>query len=149
MDNPWKWVARIAWFIAIFLFLKSWEDNMKTIRMFYDTITPWQFMLFLVLVGAFFALWKWRLNSIIKRRFPNTLSDLMKSVRVIKNPQGYQYLVENDKCFHIPDPDTFNYLSNFFGFTWDDSEEMQPDDIKRKFSLGRTLPSIRAYFPNR
>jgi hypothetical protein len=87
---------------------------------------------------------------VIRRLFKRTkVSIKVDSVRVIKNPAGYQYLVEGDTCFHIPDPDTFNYLGNFFGFTWNDSRLMLPDEIKNNFKMGKALPSIRVYFPKK
>ncbi|MGA2317409.1 MAG: hypothetical protein ABSG71_13640 [Thermodesulfobacteriota bacterium] len=70
-----------------------------------------------------------------------------KRIRIIRDPrdpQGFTYLLEKDICCHIPDPETFNYLGNYFGFSWKDLEDINSDDFKRKFKIGRQLPSIRA-----
>lgn len=69
-----------------------------------------------------------------------------KGIRIIRDPrdpQQFTYLVEEKKCCHIPDPETFNYLGNYFGFSWKDLEDINTDDFKRKFKVGRQLPSIR------
>jgi hypothetical protein len=91
--------------------------------------------------------WAYLLIIFIKHRNKLKVSINSGSARIISNPDGYQYLVEGDTCFHIPDPDTFNFLGNFFGFTWRDSQLMLPDEIKRNFKIGKALPSIRVYFP--
>ncbi len=70
-----------------------------------------------------------------------------KPVRIIKNSKSYHYLVEGNSCFHIPDPETFNYLGSYLGFSWSDAKEMLPDEISRRFTIGKALPSIRLHFP--
>lgn len=70
-----------------------------------------------------------------------------KPVRIIKNFKSYHYLVEGNSCFHIPYPETFNYLGSYLGFSWSDAKEMLPDEISRRFTIGKALPSIRLHFP--
>ena len=74
-----------------------------------------------------------------------------KRVRIIRDsrdPDHFTYLVERKNiCFHIPDPETFSYLGSYFGFSWKDLEDFSPEEFKRKFVIGRQLPSIRSYFP--
>lgn len=152
MENFWKWVARIAWLIAIFLFLKSWRNNMESIRLFWDNLTPWQFIFFLVLITAFFALWRWRLkvNENKDKKIGSSTKASINSnrpIEIIRNPDGYQYLVEGNKCSHVPDPPTFEYLGRFFGFSWADSKPMLSEDIKSKFVMGKQLPSILSHCP--
>lgn len=89
--------------------------------------------------------WGYLLIMLVKHRNRPTASVNLRPVRVVRNPAGYQYLVEGNTCFHIPDPPTFNYLGSFFGFSWDDSELMLPDEINRRFTIGRQLPSIRPF----
>jgi hypothetical protein len=146
MENFWKWVTRISGVIAIILFLKSWRSNMKSIELFWNNLTPWQFIFFLVLITAFFALWRWKLN-VRKGKNAKMSLNLNKSIRIIKNPRGYHYLVEGSNCYHIPDPPTFNYLGSYFGFSWSDTKEMMPDEISQKFTVGRALPSILSHCP--
>lgn len=55
-----------------------------------------------------------------------------------------QYIIENNIYKHIPDPETFDYLGQVFGFDWKDSEEISDDKFK-EFSSGSTLPSITSY----
>lgn len=69
------------------------------------------------------------------------------NAKVIKNPLGYQFLVEGNTCHHIPDVPTFNYLAGLYGFNWSDSKEMDAEEIRRKFTVGKQLPSITLYFP--
>ena len=69
------------------------------------------------------------------------------SRRIIRDRQGVQYLVEGKNCYHIPDVPTYEYLGRFFGFDWGDSKEMEHEEINRKFTKGRQLPSITAFFP--
>jgi|GEM_PF-948192 hypothetical protein len=71
-----------------------------------------------------------------------------KGTRIIRDPrdpQGFTYVVEKDKCFHIPDPETFNYLGSYLGFSWKDLEDISTDDFRSKFTIGRQLPSIRPF----
>lgn len=65
------------------------------------------------------------------------------------NDSYAQYLVKGDTCCHIPDEPTFNYLGSFLGFTWTDSKSMTHDEIKRKFTIGKQLPSIKLHFPKK
>ena len=75
------------------------------------------------------------------------LINTKKRVRVIRNPTGYCYLVEGNTCSHIPDPPTFEYLGSYLGFQWSDLETMEATEIKRRFNIGKQLPSIRLHFP--
>jgi hypothetical protein len=58
-----------------------------------------------------------------------------------------QYIVENNTYKHIPDPETFNYLGQVFGFSWKDSDEISDNEFKR-LSSGSTLPSVRQLMNN-
>ena len=91
--------------------------------------------------------WVYLFIMFIKHRNRPKRSINLGSVRVIRNPDHYHYLIQGDTCCHIPDEATFNYLGSFFGFTWDDAELMLPDEIKRRFTIGKQLPSIKLYFP--
>jgi len=82
--------------------------------------------------------------------FMKKLIGTKKRARIIRDPrdaQQFTYLVEGDKCYHIPDPPTFNYLGSYFGFSWRDLEDINTDDFKRKFTIGKQLPSIQLYVP--
>lgn len=69
--------------------------------------------------------------------------------KVVHDAYGHQYLVDGDTINHIPDPETFNYLGSFLGFTWTDSELVGSDEIASRFKKGRQLPSVRLYFPKK
>ena len=85
--------------------------------------------------------------SFIQRRNPlKVLMNLKTPIQVIKC-ETYCYLVEGNGCFHIPDPETYNYLGSYLGFSWNDLEIMTPNELKRKFNIGKQLPSIRLYLP--
>lgn len=83
----------------------------------------------------------------------NMLKKLIKTkkrIRIIrdpKDPEEFTYLVEGNECYHIPDSSTFRYLGSYLGFSWKDLEHITTDDFKRKFTIGRQLPSIQAFFP--
>jgi hypothetical protein len=84
-------------------------------------------------------------SNILKR-----LVNKKRNIRIIRDPRDpyqFTYLVEGNKCYHIPDPETFNYLGSYLGFSWNDLEDISADDLKREFTIGRQLPSIRAQLP--
>jgi len=89
--------------------------------------------------------------SLIQHRNPiKVLMNLKEHIRVIKDPDaGKCYLVEGNICLHIPDPPTFEYLGSYLGFSWSDLETMTPAEIKRKFNIGKQLPSIQLHFPKK
>ena len=64
-----------------------------------------------------------------------------KRIHIINDSKRH-YLVEGKFCSHIPDPPTFEYLGRYFGFYWADSKLMTHDEIKRKFTIEKQLPSI-------
>jgi hypothetical protein len=144
MENFWKWARNAAAIIAIGLFFKSWRENMESLYFFWNHLTPWQVLFFLVLCFAFFSVWRWKLRANETRS--GTISNT-RPIEVIHNPEGYQYLVDGDVCSHIPDPPTFNYLASLYGFTWGDSKLMLPDDIKTKYTIGKQLPSVLLHCP--
>jgi hypothetical protein len=66
-----------------------------------------------------------------------------RRVRVIRTlEQPHIYLIEKDIARHIPDPETFNYLGQTYGFDWKDIDTITNDEFKNQFSTGSTLPSI-------
>lgn len=77
-----------------------------------------------------------------KSEAKNSLS--LSPPEIIVDAQGDYYLVEAGSRYHIPDPPTFNYLGEYFGFGWDDAKLMGPDEIK-KYPRRRPLPSIRPH----
>ena len=71
-----------------------------------------------------------------------------KHIRVIKNPRDKPiYLVIGNICFHIPDMLTFEYFGKYFNFSLSDIEEIPFEEMKRKFTIKRNLPSIGSYSP--
>ena len=146
-----KWLSGIAGVITLFLFWKSWKENMESIKLLCNNLTPWQFMFFLVLLAACLSLWGWRVK-VRENKEKNDLSkkasiSLNRPIEIIRRPEGQQYLVEGDTCYYIPDPPTFEYLRVYFGFSWDDSNLMLFDDIKKKYIIGKQLPSVLSYCP--
>jgi hypothetical protein len=96
-----------------------------------------------VLYWIYFAVQNFNLmKGLVKtKRHPRIIRDP-------RDPQLFTYLVEGNKCYHIPDPPTFNYLGSFLGFSWKDLEDIPTEDFKRKFIVSRQLPSIQTFFPN-
>lgn len=75
MEQFWKWLARIAWIVAIVSFLKGWLSSMEGIKLFWNNLTPWQFIFFLSLavilfesIRFFFRL-NGRVNNIDKQAY--------------------------------------------------------------------------------
>lgn len=66
-----------------------------------------------------------------------------RRVRVIRtHDQPHVYLIEKNTAKHIPDPETFNYLGQTYGFDWKDIDTITNDEFKKKFSAGSPLHSI-------
>lgn len=66
-----------------------------------------------------------------------------RRVRVIRTlEQPHIYLIKKDIARHIPDPETFNYLGQIYGFDWKDIDTITNDEFKNQFSTGSTLPNI-------
>lgn len=75
---------------------------------------------------------------------------ILSPKKVIYDPTKHpepQFLVDGNNYFWIPNPETFNYLAKLFGFWWDTSEPMLPDDIESKFVKGEDLPKIQDFLP--
>ena len=92
----------------------------------------------------------WIYFAVQRSNFIKGLINIKKRIRIIRDPRDperFTYLAEKNMCFHIPDPETFSYLGSYFGFSWKDLEDVSSNDFKRKFTIGRQLPSIRAFFP--
>ena len=152
MEKFWEYVLKISAIMGILLFWKSWGENMKSIKLFWENLTPWQFMFFLILLVIFFSLWRWRLNVNENKDKKNSLSPkaLINSnnpIEIIKRPEGHHYLLQGGVCSHIPDPPTFEYLGRFFGFSWFNAKPMSFDDIKANYIIGEQLPSILPHCP--
>ena len=138
--KPWV-ISIIGGIISGFIVLYLWEFwKVKEAKLQIITFLVDWFPLCMGVLGFLIIL---LIISLLHNQFFSRRS----RVRVIRNPQGYQYLVEGNGCFHIPDPATFNYLGSFFGFSWPDSELMLPEEISRRFTVGRALPSINPYCP--
>jgi hypothetical protein len=74
--------------------------------------------------------------------------NLKENTRIIRNPDGgHCYLVEGNTCVHIPDPETFDYLGRYLGFSRAHIKTMTTTEIERKFKIGKQLPSIKLHFP--
>lgn len=79
---------------------------------------------------------------------------LILNLRFAKRPfrlirpheQPHIYLVENNIARHIPDPETFNYLGQLYGFDWKDVDQVSNDELKNQFSTGSVLPSVVPHF---
>ncbi|MEN6624477.1 MAG: hypothetical protein ABFD50_23385 [Smithella sp.] len=68
---------------------------------------------------------------------------LIKRIRVVRTHENHPvYLVEKNIARHIPDPETFDYLGQLYGFHWKDVEVFTQEEFKKMFSSGSTLPSI-------
>lgn len=66
-----------------------------------------------------------------------------RRVRVVSiHAQPHVYLIEKGIARHIPDPETFNYLGQIYGFDWKDIDMITNDEFKNQFSTGSTLHSI-------
>lgn len=69
-----------------------------------------------------------------------------RSRYLVQSEFGHVYLVEKRECWHIPDPETLNYLTAYFGLNMVNIQRLSQSDIGRKFSVGKQLPSIRLHF---
>jgi hypothetical protein len=107
-------------------------------------VDPYRLIAFCVFAVCIFY---WGYSAIQRFGLLGGVLQKKRGVKVIRNPQGYQYLIEGNSCCHIPDPPTFHYLGGLFGFTPADSKVMESEEIKRKFTIGKQLPSITVYFP--
>ena len=108
---------------------------------------PYRLVVFCILSACVIY---WIYFAVQHSNFMKRLIITKKRVRIIRDPRDperFTYLVEKDMCFHIPDPETFNYLGSYLGFSWKDLEDINTDDFKRKFKVGRQLPSIRPFSP--
>jgi uncharacterized protein with PQ loop repeat len=85
--------------------------------------------------------------AVLHSNFVKRLLNIKKPIVINDPSDGYQYLVQNNTCYHIPDPETFKYLGQIFGFKWADSKPMPLDEIKKKFIIGKDLSSIKLHFP--
>jgi hypothetical protein len=141
MGKFWQYVLKGSALINIgsfLMLLSGW--SMESIKLFLVNLNPWYFVFFVSLVVVLFALWKEKLR-ISRPPAPPERS-------LIRDPSdGKVYLVEGKTCYHIPDPDTFNYLGSYLGFSMGEVKQMTTDDIKSKFIIGKQLPSIKIYFP--
>ena len=128
--------------ILMFIFLLFPESLKEVMKM-----DPYKLGVLCVFVACLIY-WIYSLITfLIRRRNPQkVLRNVKESVQVINDSERH-YLVEGNICSHIPDPPTFGYLGSFFGFSWTDSKLMLPDDIKRKFVIGKQLPSILLHCP--
>jgi hypothetical protein len=139
METFWKWIPRVAGIIAIGSFLKLLlGGNMETIELLWNNLTSWQIAFFVSLFVVIFSLWMLELE---KNKAKKT------SLIMSSDSDGKIYLVEGKTCSHIPDPETFQYLERFFGFSSSNIKRMPSEDIKGKFVTGRQLPSIKFHFP--
>ncbi len=69
-----------------------------------------------------------------------------KRVRVVQQQgQPHIYLIEKNIARHIPEPTTFSYLGQIYGFDKKDVEVITYDEFREQFSSGSTLPSIIPY----
>lgn len=135
--SRWANIATIAAFIlyVILTLVDKWQEVAKLLG---GSSVIFMASLVVLILGIIFA----GITFYASRSKPQS-----NRVRVISNPQGYQYLVQGNNCCHIPDPPTFDYLGSYFGFCWADSELMLPDEINRRFTIGKQLPSILLYCP--
>lgn len=150
----WKWEVRISALMGIYLFWKSWGENMSidSMKLIWDKLTPVQFLFFSVLLFVFVSFWRWRLaikkdkeeREIYLQKYQQVSN---KPPNIIRNPEGYYYLIEGNNCLHIPDKPTLEYLGSYFGFKWSDAKTMLDDEIKQKFVIGKQLPSITLHCP--
>lgn len=104
-------------------------------------------ILFLIYLVAFFqgreiSIWPPKIGGKPQNKSgAETTLFLRHSPDIIVDFEGYYYIIENGSRFHIPDPQTFEYLGKYFGFKWSDAKSVGEDEAK-KLNTGRPLPSI-------
>ena len=69
-----------------------------------------------------------------------------KRIRVLRTLDNHPvYLIEKNVARHIPDPETFNYLGQIYGFDWKDIESITNNEFSKQFSTSSILPSIKPH----
>jgi hypothetical protein len=131
MDNFLTWVQISASALTIFAFLK--EHKTDNITVLWKTTTVWDCVLYVSII----VLMALSFKSLV---FPS------RRRYVVRNKEGTMYyLIEGKTSRHIPDEDTFDYLSKCFTFYWQTAKKMSQHKIDRRFQEGPELPSIKKY----
>lgn len=143
METFWVWLPRAAYIVAIVSFLKGYK--MDDIKLFWNILTPWQFLFYASIIAIFIPSIRNTIISIFHKG--RVIKSTNGNVHVIRSPDDRHYLVDGNICSHIPDPPTFEYLGSYFGFSWNDAKLMLPEDINSRYTVGKALPSIRLHFP--
>lgn len=134
----------ISGFIVLYLwdFWRAKEMKLQIITFLVDWLP--------ISVGVLVFLIILFIMFLIKHYKPSrTLTNMKESIRIIRNHEGWQYLIQGETSRHIPDEPTFYYLKSFFGFTCttNTSELMSSENIEKTFRAGSMLPSITTYCP--
>lgn len=137
-------VGSIASIISVFGVTIKWSESMESIQSLLDHLTFWPSALIvsLLITLVSFVLW-----LLLTKKYQNREFRLSTKMEIVKDGEKY-YLVKGSICSYIPDEPTFNYLGDFFGFSWGDAKLMSFDDIQQKYKMGKHLSSIRSYCSN-
>jgi hypothetical protein len=142
-----KWALIIATLVSglytFYLIGKDVYPHLKGIDMaiLIDHLASVVVILIFLLSGGI-LLYGWYTEN-LKRR------NIFHISKIIKDPQGAHYIVKGNTCYVIPNEATFEYLGKLHGFWWNDAKPMSSEDIKRKFVMGKELPSILEHCPKK
>lgn len=157
LKQAWKWIEgayRILFIISVMVAFVSWVKGgtiVNSIEMFWKNLNPWQLIFFVsmavIVLGLIYKFGKFIISMESPKAATKNVDEAPKKIIYDPKDPKPRYLVKGNTYSHIPDPPTFEYLGNLFGFSWNDSIPMSSDDIKREFVKGKELPSIKSYCP--